>query len=129
MRSVSSSFEAVSRLKLRVTAAAATHGATVALLLALACWASTANSQATAERGKELFLKGATPPCALCHALANAGAVGAIGPSLDDLKPDAERVAKAVKNGIGQMPAFSTLSEQDVQAIAQYVAGASGGSK
>lgn len=104
-----------------------THRVAVALLLAIAT--SNASSQATAERGQELFLKGATPPCALCHALADAGAVGAIGPSLDELKPDAERVAKAVKNGIGQMPGFSTLSEQDVQAIAQYVARASGASK
>lgn len=116
-------------MKLRVKAAAAAHGATLALLLAVACSASTANAQATDERGKELFLKGATPPCALCHALAAAGAVGAIGPSLDELKPDAERVAKAVKNGIGQMPAFSTLSEQDIQAIAQYVARTSGAAK
>jgi mono/diheme cytochrome c family protein len=103
--------------------------ARIALLFAIACSASSVQAQSNAERGKELFLKGATPPCALCHALAEAGAVGAIGPSLDELKPDAERVAKAVKNGIGQMPAFSTLSEQDIQAIAQYVARASGGSK
>lgn len=99
----------------------------IALLLAVGT-VSAVRAQANAERGKELFLKGATPPCALCHALAEAGAVGAVGPSLDELKPDAERVAKAVKNGIGQMPAFSTLSEQDVQALAQYVARASGGS-
>ena len=103
--------------------------ARVAVLIALACSASAVGAQSNDARGKELFTKGATPPCALCHALADAGAVGAIGPSLDELKPDAERVAKAVKNGIGQMPAFSTLSEQDIQAIAQYVARATGGSK
>lgn len=108
--------------------ATAARNATVALLL-VACWPTVVHAQATAERGKELFTKGAVPPCALCHVLADAGAVGAIGPSLDELKPDAERVAKAVKTGIGQMPAFSTLSEQDVQAISQYVAKASGGSK
>jgi mono/diheme cytochrome c family protein len=115
-------------VKLHVAAAAAARNLAIALLFAV-CSASAVQAQATAERGKELFLKGTTPPCALCHALAEAGAVGAVGPSLDDLKPDAERVAKAIKNGIGQMPAFSTLSEQDVQAIAQYVAKASGGSK
>lgn len=101
----------------------------VTLLLAIAGYASAAQSQSGAERGKELFVKGATPPCGLCHTLADAGTVGAIGPSLDELKPDAERVAKAVKGGVGQMPAFSTLSEQDVQAIAQYVARVSGGAK
>ena len=108
--------------------ATAARNAAVALL-AVACWPAVGYAQATAGRGKELFIKGATPPCSICHALADAGAVGAIGPSLDELKPDAERVAKAVKSGIGQMPAFSTLSEQDVQAISQYVAKASGGAK
>jgi cytochrome c6 len=115
-------------MKLHVAATPAARNLTIALLLA-AGLTSAVQAQTSAERGKELFLKGATPPCALCHALADAGAIGAVGPSLDDLKPDAERVAKAIKNGIGQMPAFSTLSEQDVQAIAQYVAKASGASK
>jgi len=107
----------------------ARRAARAALLLAVVTYASSAQPQSAAERGKELFVKGAMPPCGLCHVLADAGTVGAIGPSLDELKPDAERVAKAVKGGIGQMPAFSTLSEQDVQAIAQYVAKASGGAK
>jgi mono/diheme cytochrome c family protein len=46
-----------------------------------------------------------------------------------ELKPDAERVAKAIRNGIGQMPAFSTLTEQQIQAISQYVARATGAAK
>lgn len=79
--------------------------------------------------GKQLFSKGATPPCAVCHALKDAGASGEVGPSLDELKPDAERVAKAIRNGIGQMPAFSSLTEQQVDAIAQYVARATGAAK
>jgi cytochrome c6 len=73
------------------------------------------------DEGKRLFTAGAQPPCALCHALKDAKAEGAIGPSLDELKPDAARIAKAVKNGIGQMPAFSQLTEAQVQAIARYV--------
>lgn len=79
--------------------------------------------------GKQLFNKGATPPCAICHALKDAGAAGEVGPSLDELKPDAERVAKAIRNGIGQMPAFSSLTDQQVDAIAQYVARATGAAK
>jgi mono/diheme cytochrome c family protein len=79
--------------------------------------------------GKQLFSKGATPPCAVCHALKDAGASGEVGPSLDELKPDAERVAKAIRNGIGQMPAFSSLTEQQIDAIAQYVARATGAAK
>ncbi|MEJ6023356.1 SorU family sulfite dehydrogenase c-type cytochrome subunit [Ramlibacter sp. PS4R-6] len=77
------------------------------------------------EEGKRLFTVGAVPSCTVCHALKDAGATGAIGPSLDELKPDAARVAKAVKNGIGQMPAFTQLTEEQVQAIARYVEKAS----
>lgn len=73
------------------------------------------------EDGKRLFISGATPSCTLCHTLKDAGAEGTVGPSLDELRPDAQRVVKALKNGIGQMPAFRTLSEEQIQAIARYV--------
>ena len=73
------------------------------------------------EDGKRLFTVGAVPACKLCHTLKDAGAEGAIGPSLDELKPDAARVAKAVKNGIGQMPAFTQLTEEQIRAVAAYV--------
>ena len=69
--------------------------------------------------------EGGAPACALCHALKDAGAEGAIGPSLDELKPDAARVAKAMKNGIGQMPAFTQLSDAQVEALSRYVEAAS----
>ena len=78
--------------------------------------------------GKQLFTKDATPPCALCHTLADAGATANVGPSLDELKPDAQRVTKAVKEGIGAMPPYK-LSDEQVQALARYVARASGGAK
>ncbi|GAB2578715.1 cytochrome c [Ramlibacter solisilvae] len=74
--------------------------------------------------GKRLFTS-VTPACAICHTLKDAGAEGAVGPSLDELKPDAARVAKALKNGIGQMPAFTQLSEAQMQALAAYVEAAS----
>jgi len=72
------------------------------------------------EDGRKLF-GSVTPACSLCHTLKAAGATGAVGPSLDELKPDAERVVKALRNGIGQMPAFSHLSEAQIQALARYV--------
>ena len=72
------------------------------------------------EEGRKLFT-GVTPACAICHTLKDAGAAGAVGPSLDELKPDAARVVKALRNGIGQMPAFPQLTEQQVQALARYV--------
>ncbi|MBI5277000.1 MAG: cytochrome c [Burkholderiales bacterium] len=75
--------------------------------------------------GRRLFTS-VTPACALCHTLKDAGAAGAIGPSLDELKPDAERVVKALRNGIGQMPAFRHLTEQEVQSLARYVESVAG---
>ena len=90
------------------------YGAALAALLAF-----PAQSQVLDE-GRKLFT-GVTPACALCHALKHAGAEGAVGPSLDELKPDQERVVKALRNGIGQMPAFPQLTEAQVQLLAKYV--------
>lgn len=81
------------------------------------------------DRGKQLFLKDATPPCAVCHTLGDAGATGAVGPSLDELKPDVQRVVQALKTGVGVMPAYTQLSADDMQAIARYVARATGAAK
>ena len=81
------------------------------------------------EAGRQLFVKDATPPCALCHTLADAGATANVGPSLDELKPDAQRVAQAVKAGIGAMPPYTQLSGEQIQALARYVARASGAAK
>ena len=81
------------------------------------------------DAGRRLFIKDATPPCALCHTLANAGATANVGPSLDELKPDAQRVMQAVKAGIGAMPAYTQLSVEQIQALAGYVSRATGGAK
>lgn len=96
-------------------------------VLSLAGAATAAAEAGGAEAGRTLFLKATTPACAVCHTLTDAGAAGTIGPNLDELKPDANRVAQAVRNGIGVMPAFDALSDADVQALAKYVAGVTGG--
>lgn len=72
------------------------------------------------DEGRKLFTS-VVPPCALCHTLKDAGATGMVGPSLDELKPDAARVAKAVRHGVGQMPAFSHLTDAQIEALARYV--------
>jgi len=97
-------------------------------VVAVACGAAGASAaeSADADAGRALFTKDTTPACAVCHTLADAGATGTIGPNLDELKPDAARVAQAVRNGVGVMPAFETLSDDDVQRLARYVAGATG---
>lgn len=80
--------------------------------------------------GKRLFLQGAAPPCAVCHTLQAAGSDGAIGPVLDELKPEAARVAKALRNGLGQMPSYKDkLTDAEIAALAQYVSKASGGAR
>jgi sulfite dehydrogenase len=77
--------------------------------------------------GKEVFLKLSDPPCAMCHTLADAGAAGKVGPSLDDLKPDVERVKAAIENGIGVMPPYEDMTAEQIAAVASYVAKATGG--
>jgi cytochrome c553 len=74
---------------------------------------------------KLLFLKGAAPACAICHTLEAAGAAGAVGPSMNELQPDAARVLNALKNGIGQMPAYTSLTPEQMKILSEYVAKAS----
>lgn len=83
--------------------------------LAALAWSAQAD-----DEGRKLFTT-VTPACALCHTLKDAGATGAVGPSLDELKPDRDRVVQALRTGIGQMPAFTHLTEAQIQALASYV--------
>lgn len=97
------------------------------LAVGLATPALAADEAAQLALGKQLFTEVAVPACALCHTLKDAGSEGAIGPVLDELKPDAERVAKAVRGGLGQMPSYEgKLSEEQIAAIALYVSRVSG---
>lgn len=66
--------------------------------------ALAADDSAQLALGKKLLLQDAAPSCAVCHIMQAAGAEGAVGPVLDELKPDAARVAKTLRNGLGQMP-------------------------
>ncbi|OVZ65333.1 sulfide dehydrogenase [Pigmentiphaga sp. NML080357] len=94
---------------------------------ALAATPAHADEAAQLARGKKLFAT-ATPACAVCHTLKDAGAEGTIGPVLDELQPDAARVARALRDGIGSMPSFkATMSDADIEALALYVSKASRG--
>jgi mono/diheme cytochrome c family protein len=64
--------------------------------------------------------------CASCHTLAAADADGAVGPNLDELKPDAARVEQAIQQAPGVMPEGLAQGEE-AKAIAEYVASAAGG--
>ena len=83
---------------------------------------SHAEPAADLTLGKEVFTQLAEPHCSICHALADAGAVGKVGPNLNELKPTAERVKNAVLNGIGVMPSFAdALTPAQIDAVAAYV--------
>ena len=70
--------------------------------------------------GKNIFLEKGN--CATCHALADAGSTGDIGPNLNQIKPDIGRVIMSVTNGIGVMPAYEgLLSSKEIEAVAKYV--------
>ena len=87
---------------------------------------TAAQPPATADvaRGKALF---ASAGCGACHTLADAGATGTVGPSLDAAKPSADLVTARVTNGLGVMPSFAgKLSPQEIADVAAYVSGAAG---
>ena len=70
--------------------------------------------------GRDIFLNKAV--CSTCHSLKDANTVGSIGPNLNEIKPDIERVVNSVTNGIGVMPSFvDTLSDKEINAVAYYV--------
>jgi mono/diheme cytochrome c family protein len=72
-----------------------------------------------AAAGEAVF---ASAGCGGCHVLEAAGTSGAVGPNLDQSKPDATLVVDRVTNGAGVMPAFGdTLSEKQIQDVAAYV--------
>ena len=100
------------------------------LLLAAALVSLPASAAEDADKmalGKKLFTSSAVPACALCHTLKDAGSEGAVGPVFDDLKPNAARVSKALRDGLGAMPSYkATLSEAQIDALAYYVSRASG---
>jgi mono/diheme cytochrome c family protein len=74
-------------------------------------------------QGKQIFSQN----CKGCHTLKDAGATGSVGPNLDDLKPDKQRVVKQVNNGGGPMPAFKgKLSDTQIDAVSTYVSTVAG---
>lgn len=100
-------------------------------LLLLALPPSAAAQAADARQwalGRALFTGGVQPSCVVCHTLKEAGSEGAVGPVLDELQPDAARVAAALRNGVGNMPSYrALLNDEQIAALAVYVSRAAGG--
>lgn len=77
--------------------------------------------QARIAKGRELF---GTWSCNSCHALADAGANGHVGPELDgDASLTEALVVNRVTNGQGPMPSFGgQMSDEEIATLAYYVA-------
>jgi mono/diheme cytochrome c family protein len=77
------------------------------------------------EHGREVF----KDRCATCHTLEDAGAVGMVGPDLDNLRPAAALTLDAIKNGRargqGQMPE-QLITGPDARDVANYIAEVAG---
>jgi mono/diheme cytochrome c family protein len=80
---------------------------------------------ASQQRGRELFGK----VCQQCHTLAEANAVGKVGPNLDKMKPPKALVLDAILHGrargAGTMPA-GLYTGRDAQDVASFVAAVAG---
>ena len=99
-----------------------------AAAISLSTSASAADAKAKMELGRRVFTSIAQPQCGLCHALEDAGTTGTIGVKLEELKPDADRVAAAVRKGVGVMPAYAgKLTDEQIAAVAHYVSRAVAG--
>ena len=97
------------------------------LLLAACTSAEEREREARIAAGREVFTELSLPRCTLCHTLRDAGATAMVGPDLDRLKPDSQRVARAVTGGVGVMPAQGeTLTREQIAAVAAYVSGVAG---
>ena len=60
--------------------------------------------------------------CSTCHTFKAAGARGVAGPNLDKYPPPSEAyIENQIKHGGGIMPAFTTLTRQQVRGIAWFV--------
>jgi mono/diheme cytochrome c family protein len=82
----------------------------------------TGGGEQAAADGKQLF----TDTCGGCHTLQDAGTNGEVGPVLDELQPDKERVLGAIESGPGTMPP-NLLEGADADAVATYVSENAGG--
>jgi mono/diheme cytochrome c family protein len=80
---------------------------------------------AAEEHGREVFKE----RCSTCHTLDDAGAVGKVGPDLDNLRPPVALTLDALKNGRargqGQMPA-QLVTGTEARDVAKYLAKVAG---
>src|SRR6188508_1093174 len=84
----------------------------------------SSNEKGSGSPGAKVF---ADAGCGNCHTMATAGATGTVGPNLDDLRPNQERVELQVTKGGNGMPSFAgKLSPTQIKDVAGFVATAAG---
>jgi len=107
------------------TAAPTTTAATTTAATTTAAAATTTAAAAgDPAAGKTVF---ASSGCVACHTLKDAGSTGAVGPNLDQTKPNAALVRERVTKGLGAMPSFaSQLSATQVNDVVAYVSTVAG---
>ena len=60
--------------------------------------------------------------CSACHTLTDAGASGAVGPTLDNPNLTREAIVTRINMGGGPMPAFAgQISDADIGKLADYI--------
>ncbi|WP_373506298.1 cytochrome c [Aestuariivirga sp.] len=102
-------------------------GAAVLIVVSGRLLASDADGQAALELGKDVFTSLAEPRCSVCHTLADAGAAGKVGPSLDEQQPTEDDVKLSIMEGGGVMPPYAgILTPEQIDAVAKYVSSVAG---
>ena len=92
----------------------------ILIVLSLLIFSISAFADPKMELGLEVFNNKAQ--CSMCHTLKAAKSIGEIGPNLDQLKPQKNRILYAVTNGTGVMPPFEgMLSVEEIEAVAHFV--------
>jgi len=89
--------------------------AACALVVAALAPAAFAAGAEQVALGRRLFTQDVQPSCALCHTLQDAGSAGAVGPVLDELKPDARRVADDIRRSVAAVPVPLGSGKSSVQ--------------
>jgi cytochrome c oxidase subunit II len=87
-----------------------------------------------APDGKTIFTQTASPACASCHTLADAGATGTVGPNLDkflkgkdaafiqqSIEDPSAQIAKGFQDGIMPPNYKDTLQPEEIKALTDYL--------
>lgn len=83
---------------------------------------ASVNLSPEAQQGREIFLRRSAPACGTCHKLSDARTRGALGPDLDTLELDVDRVRRAVSEGMPLMPAQKgILTPDQIDLLARYL--------